>query len=104
MDELSAQKVNYNGEAMSRYEGEQHLRHIERNIRFYKKKAAIDEASGLDNTKARLKIGEWQARARDFTKQTGIMRDSPRERIGMKDGAKQPRGIKYKNPRMTIEV
>ena len=93
LDELSAQKVSYNGEAMSRYEGEQKLRHIERNIRFYKKKAAIDEAAGLDNTKARLKIGEWQAKARDFTKQTGIMRDSPRERIGMKDGAKQPRGL-----------
>ena len=93
LDELSAQKVSYNGEAMSRYEGEQKLRHIERNIRFYKKKAAIDDAAGLDNTKARLKIGEWQAKARDFTKQTGIMRDSPRERIGMKDGAKQPRGL-----------
>ncbi|MGP1474586.1 MAG: phage minor capsid protein [Treponema sp.] len=82
LDELSAQKVSYNGEAMSRYEGEQKLRHIERNIRFYKKKAAIYEAAGLDNTKAR-----------DFTKQTGIMRDSPRERIGMKDCAKQPRGL-----------
>ena len=93
LDELSAQKVSYNGEAMSRYEGEQKLRHIERNIRFYKKKAAIDDAAGLDNTKARVKIGEWQAKARDFTKQTGIMRDAPRERIGMKDGAKQPRGL-----------
>lgn len=96
LDELSAQKVNYNGEAMSRYEGEQKLRHIERNIRFYKKKAAIDEAAGLDNTKARLKIGEWQAKARDFTTQTGIMRDAPRERIGMKDGTKQPRGVLHR--------
>lgn len=94
LDELSAQKVSYNGEAMSRYEGEQKLRHIERNIRFYKKKAAIDEAAELDNTKARVKIGEWQAKARDFTKQTGIMRDAPRERIGMKDGAKQPTALK----------
>lgn len=96
LDELSAQKVSYNGEEISRYEGEQKLRHIERNIRFYKKKAAIDEAAGLDNTKARLKIGEWQAKARDFTTQTGIMRDSPRERIGMKDGAKQPRGVLHR--------
>ena len=94
LDELSAQKVSYNGEEISRYKGEQKLRHIERNIRFYKKKAAIDEAAGLDNTKARVKIGEWQAKARDFTKQTGIMRDSPRERIGMKDGAKQPTALK----------
>ena len=92
LDELSAQKVSYNGEAISRYEGEQKLRHIERNIRFYKKKAAIDEAAGLDNTKARLKIGEWQARARDFTKQTGIARDSAREYVGT--SGKQPTGLK----------
>jgi len=93
LDELSAESVTYNGKEMTRYEGEQQLRHIERNIRFYKKKAAIDEAAGLDNTKERLKIGEWQAKARDFTKQTGIMRDAQRERIGMKEGAKQPRGV-----------
>ena len=94
LDELSAQKVIYNGEAMSRYEGEQKLRHIERNIRFYKKKAAIDDAAGLDNTKARLKIGEWQAAARDFTKQTGIARDSAREYVGT--SGKQPTGLKPK--------
>ena len=93
LDELSTESVTYNGKEMTRYEGEQQLRHIERNIRFYKKKAAIENAANLDNSKSRLKIGEWQARARDFTKQTGIMRDAPRERIGMKDGAKQPRGI-----------
>ena len=58
----------YNEQKMSRYEGEQALRHIERNIRFYKKKAAIDEAAGLDNAKARAKIGEWQTKARDFSK------------------------------------
>ena len=36
----------------------------------------------------RVKIGEWQAAARDF----GIQRDSAREFIGTIDG-KQPRGI-----------
>ena len=77
---------------MTRYKGEQHLRYIERTIRFYKKKAAIYEAAGLDSTKARIKIGEWQAEARDFTKQTGLLRDYSRERIGAwKEGAAQPR-------------
>ena len=82
LDEWAAQKVTYNEQDLSRYEGEQTLRHIERNICFYKKKAAIDEAAGLDNAKAQAKIGEWQANARDFSKQTGIQRESLRERIG----------------------
>ena len=88
----AAQKVTYNEQEMTRYEGEQHLRYIERTIRFYKKKAAIDEAAGLDSTKARTKIGEWQAEARDFTKQTRLLREYERERIGAwKNGAAQPR-------------
>ncbi|MFZ3150691.1 MAG: hypothetical protein WA116_03305, partial [Anaerolineaceae bacterium] len=29
---------------------------------------------GLDNTEERLKVGQWQAKARDFTKQTGLVR------------------------------
>lgn len=37
---------------------------------------------GLDDTHARTKLGQWQAKARDFTKQTGIKRDSAREFIG----------------------
>ena len=93
LDELSTESVTYNGKEMTRYEGEQQLRHIERNIRFYKKKAAIENAANLDNSKSRIKIGEWQARARNFTKETGIMRDTQRERIGMPDGNPQPKGL-----------
>lgn len=77
---------------MTRYEGEQKLRGIERNIRHYKRRALTQEAAGVDSTKARVKIGEWQAAARDFTKQTGIQRDNAREFIGTIDG-NQPRGI-----------
>ncbi|MGP1459847.1 MAG: phage minor capsid protein, partial [Treponema sp.] len=69
LDEWAKEKVTYNEKEMTRYEGEQQLRKIERNIRFYKKKAAIEEAAKLDNTAARQKIGEWQAKARDFSKQ-----------------------------------
>ena len=96
LDELSMESVTYNGKEMTHYEGEQQLRHIERNIRFYKKKAAIENAANLDNSKSRIKIGEWQARARNFTKETGIMRDTQRERIGMPNGNPQPRGVKPK--------
>ena len=93
LDEMEKQTVTYNGKKMTRYEGEEQLRGIERNIRHYKRRALTQEAAGIDNTAAREKIGEWQAKARDFTKQTGIERDSAREFIGTKDG-KQPTALK----------
>lgn len=94
LDEMSKETVDYNGKSYSRYEGEQQLRHIERTIRHYKKEAAVKEAAGVDNTAARRKIGEWQAKARDFTEQTGIRRDRAREYIGMPNGEKQPKALK----------
>lgn len=95
LDEMSKQTVEYNGQKMTRYEGEEKLRGIERNIRKYKRQALTQEAAGLDATKARQKIGEWQAAARDFTKQTQIERDSAREFIGTING-KQPTALKPK--------
>lgn len=79
---MESQTVEYNGEKMSRYKAEQRLRYMERNVRNYKRQALTQEAAGLDNTKARQKIGEWQAAARDFTKQTNLERDRAREFIG----------------------
>lgn len=93
LDEMANEKVTYNDKELSRYEGEQKLREIERNIRYYKRRALTQEAIEADTTLARRKIGEWQAVARDFTKQTGIARDSTREYIGTPTG-KQPKGIK----------
>lgn len=92
LDEMASERVNFNGQKMTRYEGEQKLRGIERNIRHYKREALTQEAAGVDNTKARRKLGEWQAAARDFTKQTGIARDSAREYVGT--SGKQPTGLK----------
>ena len=91
LDEMASKEVEYNGKKLSRYEGEQKLRNIERNIRRYKRKALTQQAAGVDDTQARRKIGEWQALARDFTKQTGISRDSNREYIGT--SGEQPKGI-----------
>ena len=104
LDEIEKQTVSYNGQKMTRYEGEEKLREIERNIRAYKRRAITQEAAGVDNTKARQKIGEWQAKARDFTKQTGIERDTAREFIGTIDG-KQPTALQPpKVTTATLEV
>ncbi len=94
LDGMADEKVEFNGKEMTRYEGEQKLRQIERNIRQYKRKALTQEAAGVDNTEARRKLGEWQAKARDFTRQTGIARDRAREYVGT--SGKQPAGLKPK--------
>lgn len=96
LDEMAGEKVTYNGQEMTRYDGEQKLRGMERNIRRYKRQALTQEAAGVDNTKARRKIGEWQAAARDFSKQTGIQRDSAREYVGT--SGKQPLALKQSVP------
>ena len=93
LDEMASKEVTYNDEKLSRYDGEQRLRGIERNIRYYKRQALTQEAAGIDNTQARRKIGEWQTKARDYTNQTGRARDSAREYVGTSTG-KQPKGIK----------
>ena len=93
LDEMAGEKVSFNGKEMTRYEGEQRLRGMERNIRAYKRLALTEEAAGADSTKARRKLGEWQAAAREFTRQTGIARDSAREHVGTPTG-KQPTALK----------
>ena len=95
LDDMKDKDVEYNGQKMSQYEAEQYQRGIERNIRKYKRLAESEKAANLDNTRARQKIGEWQARARDFSKQTGLQREYTREYIGTKDG-KQPAAVKPK--------
>ena len=86
---MEKQTVEYNGKTYTRYDAEQKLRGIERNVRKYKRQAMTLEAAGIDNTAARQKIGEWQAKAREFTKQTGIERDHVREFIGTNKAQKK---------------
>ena len=97
LDEMASEKVNFNGQTMTRYEGEEKLRGIERNIRHYKRQALTQKAAGVNNDRAREKIAQWQATARDFTKQTGIARDPAREYVGSATGT-QPHGIKPRKP------
>ena len=82
LDDMESKSVEYNGKTYTRYEAEQKLRGIERNVRKYKRQAMTQEAAGIDSTAARQKIGEWQAVARDFTQQTKLERDRVREFIG----------------------
>lgn len=97
LDEMASEKVTYtdkdgNEKEVTRYQGEQYLRKVERNVRFYKRRAALEEATGGDNTASLQLVGKWQAEARDFTKQTGIARDYAREWVATPTG-KQPKGI-----------
>lgn len=96
LDEMSSQTVEYNGKTYTRYDAEERLRAMERNVRKYKRQALTQEAAGLDSTQARIKLGEWQAKAADFTQKTKLERDYVREFIGTKDG-KQPRALFPKN-------
>ena len=64
-------------------------------IRAWKRKADCYEAAGLDNTAARVKIGEWQAARRSISEQTGIPADYAREYIGTVPKY-QPRWLKNK--------
>lgn len=91
LDELSKETVTYNGRELPRYDAEQMLRNIERNIRKYKRRALTEEAAGVDSSASRIRLGRWQKQAREFTKQTGIRRDYTRERVGTK--GQQPKGI-----------
>jgi len=71
--------VTYRGKKMSQYEASQVQRSIERHIRQAKRELAAQEAANLQGTSD--KIRSWQARMRNFVKQTGLYRQRIREQI-----------------------
>ena len=108
LDEMAGEKVRFTGSdgvehELTRYEGEQKLRGIERKIRYYKKKALVRRSAGVDDTAARRKLGEWQAAARDFVKQTGIARDYAREYVGVERNLFNPRQAQPRGSKGTKE-
>jgi hypothetical protein len=93
--EYNDKKVTYNGAEMSLYDATQQQRHIERQIRRWKREdnaMAVAANSATDPTeKAALfraswdahdKTLHWQSVQRDFIKQTDLRRDYFRERAG----------------------
>jgi hypothetical protein len=82
INDLNHKTVRYNGQIMDIYTATQQQRHIERNIRKFKRESDALSAGGLDNTHERDKVTQWQAVQRDFVKQTGLKRQYFRERAG----------------------
>lgn len=81
IDPRQDKMVTYNGQEMSLYDATQRQRGIERKIRRSKREASALEAAGLDSTTERAAVARHQAELRDFTRQTGLDRQRPREQI-----------------------
>lgn len=82
LKDYSAKNITYDGQQLTEYEALQQQRYIERGIRRWKREEAAMKAAGQPTDEARAKVRAWQARQRDFIKQTGLKRDSSREQIG----------------------
>jgi hypothetical protein len=101
LKDLNEKQVSYtdaNGKKtdMSYYEATQKQRGIEAGIRRWKLEAEVLESAGLDNTRALAKTKEWQTKAKEFSRQTGVRRDYFREKIF--DVTKAPPRPKNPNP------
>lgn len=81
LDEFAERTVKYNGKEYSFYDATQLQRRFEREIRQAKREAAAVEAAGLDATDEQRGVKAIQAQLRDFIKQTGLVRQPPREQI-----------------------
>lgn len=81
LEDMNAPKYTYNGEKLTEYEASQKQRAIERNIRRWKREYKAMEASGLDTSEAAAKLSRWQEKQKDFLFQTGMKRQTERERV-----------------------
>lgn len=94
LEKLKEKDITYNGERMTRYEASQRQRSIERQLRRWKREYAVREAAGEDTGPAAAKIQEWNAKQKDFLKQTGLKRQGAREEVAGWDGKKAYRAGK----------
>lgn len=81
LDQYAAKTVIYNGQSMGFYEATQQQRAIERAIRKAKREAGALEAAGIDSGEERRAVRQYQAKMRNFIKQTGLKRQSFREQV-----------------------
>lgn len=63
------------------YEAEQIQRYNERQIREWKKRAAVLDAGGVDSSNAKARIAYWQARQRKHLEKAGLTREYSREKV-----------------------
>ena len=105
LEGYSEPKYEYNGEMLTHYEASQKQRQIERNIRRWKREELAMEVAGLDSSKAHEKVRAWQAKQRDFVRQTGLKRQYNREQIGkVVDGNAKKGYNNVKNNAKVIEL
>ena len=83
LEKLKEKDITYNGEKMTEYDASQKQRYIERQLRRWKREYAAREAAGLDTGPAAAKIQEWNAKQKDFLRQTGLKRQGAREEVAV---------------------
>lgn len=76
------------------YAATQTQRRLEAKVRATKREIALGEASGVDETPARVRLGELQGRLRDHCEANGLRRDYGRERAYAVPGTVQPRALR----------
>ncbi len=81
LEEYEARNIEYDGKKLTEYEAAQQQRHIERQIRRWKRENLAMDAAGQDTTESAAKIKVWQDRQKDFLRQTGLKRQTDREQI-----------------------
>ncbi|WP_280634211.1 phage minor capsid protein [Anaerovorax sp. IOR16] len=81
LEEMNALKYEYNGNNMTEYEASQKQRHIERQIRRWKREYVGMEAAGLPTDEAAAKVSQWNRVQNDFLKQTGLKLQNERSQI-----------------------
>ena len=82
LKDFEAKDIEYNGEKYTEYEANQIQRSIEREIRKQKRTIAALEAGGGDASEYRTRLRDAQKSYTDFTKQTGIKKQSARTQVG----------------------
>ena len=93
LDSYNERSISYDGKMLTEYEASQVQRSIERNIRKWKREFEALDAAGLDTSEAAARLKIWQDRMKDFTKQTGLKRQSAREQI-VKTASKGLKAVK----------
>lgn len=81
LESYANKTVTYNGREMSVYEATQQQRGIERDIRKWKRIAGAKESAGKDNSAELAQVKKYQAKMRDFVKETGLDRQRVRESV-----------------------
>lgn len=81
LNEYKRKTVKYKGEDIDFYQATQIQRAIERKIRMWKRQESASKAGGFDGIAEADKVKYWQARMREFVKQTGLDRQRVREQV-----------------------